>query len=225
MKLSKLIIQKNKPNIATVLGNIVIFCSFFYKIPQIIKINNAKSAKGVNLLSNLQDLIAYIFAFSYSYSQKHQFSTYGENLFQGLSTLIICSQIYYYERKLTLRQISNFIFGVGSSVIIMCKSKEIFGKKIGTYILNLSKTITILFGLTGKIPQIMTNYKSQAVGQLSLTTTFSNFIGSTARIYTILKQLVEDKLMITAQTNSLLLNGILVLQILYYGPNGRIKKN
>ena len=107
----------------------------------------------------------------------------------------------------------------------MCKSKEIFGKKIGTYILNLSKTITILFGLTGKIPQIMTNYKSQAVGQLSLTTTFSNFIGSTARIYTILKQLVEDKLMITAQTNSLLLNGILVLQILYYGPNGRIKKN
>ena len=218
-------IKKNKSNISNILGNIVIFCSIFYKIPQIIKIYNAKSAKGVNLLSNLQDLIVYIFAFSYSYSEKHPFSTYGENLFQGLSTLIICSQIYYYERKLSLKQIYNFIFGIGSSTIILCKSKEIFGKKFSNIMLNLFKTITIIFGFTSKIPQIISNYKLQTVGQLSLITTFSNFIGSLARIYTILKQLINDKLMIITQTNSLLLNGFLVLQILYYGSNGIIKKN
>ena len=85
--------------------------------------------------------------------------------------------------------------------------------------------MTIIFGFTSKIPQIISNYKIKAVGQLSLITTFSNFIGSLARIYTILKQIKNDNLMIITQTNSLLLNGILVFQILYYKTNRIDNKN
>ena len=88
--------KNNKSVLSDILSKFVIFCSIFYKIPQIIKIYNSKSANGISLNTNIQDLINYIFALSYSYGKKHPFSAYGENFFQGLSSLIICSQIYYY---------------------------------------------------------------------------------------------------------------------------------
>ena len=102
----------------------------------------------------------------------------------------------------------------------MCKAREVFGHYIGTQLLNLSKTITIILGITGKLPQALSNFREQAVGELSFTTTLLNFIGSLVRIYTVFKQLAGDALMITTQSTSLLLNGTLVLQILYYGRDG-----
>ena len=166
--------KKPKSQIAIVLGYIVIFFSMVYKIPQIMQIHNAGSARGVNLLTNLQDLAAYIFAFAYSYSEKHPFSAYGENLFQGLGTLIISSQIFYFERRRSMAYISQFIFGIGVSGVVMSKAKEFFGNALGTQILNLSKTITIILGLTGKLPQVVENFRAQAVGELSFTTTLLN---------------------------------------------------
>ena len=217
----KAIQKKQKSQVAIVLGYVVIFFSMIYKIPQIIQIQNAGSARGVNLLTNLQDLVAYIFAFAYSYSEGHPFSGYGENLFQGVGTLIISSQIFYFERKRSLSYVSQFIFGIGVSSVVMSRSREIFGRVLGTQLLNLSKTITIILGLTGKLPQVSSNFRAKAVGELSFVTTLLNFIGSLVRIYTVFKQLAVDLLMITTQSTSLLVNGTLVLQILYYGPNGR----
>jgi mannose-P-dolichol utilization defect 1 len=217
----KIIQKKQKSQIAIILGYVVIFFSIVYKIPQIIQIQNVGSARGVNLLTNLQDLAAYIFAFAYSHSEGHPFSAYGENLFQGIGTLIISSQIFYFERKRSLSYVSQFIFGIGVSGVIMSKSKEIFGRALGTQLLNLSKTVTIILGLTGKLPQVYSNFRAKAVGELSFVTTLLNFIGSLVRIYTVFKQLAGDALMITTQSTSLLVNGTLVLQILYYGPNGR----
>ena len=99
------------------------------------------------------------------------------------------------------------------------KAREVFGHYIGTQLLNLSKTITIILGITGKLPQALSNFREQAVGELSFTTTLLNFIGSLVRIYTVFKQLAGDAL-IPTQSTSLLLNGTLVLQILYYGRDG-----
>ena len=215
-------IQKKQPKsqIAVFLGYVVIFFSMVYKIPQIVQIQKARSARGVNLLTNLQDLMAYVFAFAYSYSEGHPFSAYGETVFQGIGTLIITSQIFYFERKRSLSYVSRFVLGMGVSSYVMCKAREVFGHYIGTQLLNLSKTITIILGITGKLPQALSNFREQAVGELSFTTTLLNFIGSLVRIYTVFKQLAGDALMITTQSTSLLLNGTLVLQILYYGRDG-----
>ena len=73
----------------------------------------ARSARGVNLLTNMQDLMAYVFAFAYSYSEGHPFSAYGETLFQGIGTLIITSQIFYFERKRSLSYVSRFVLWNG----------------------------------------------------------------------------------------------------------------
>ena len=64
-------IQKKQPKsqIAVFLGYVVIFFSMVYKIPQIVQIQKARSARGVNFLTNMQDLMAYVFAFAYSYSE------------------------------------------------------------------------------------------------------------------------------------------------------------
>ena len=70
---------------------------------------------------------------------------------------------------------------MGVSSYVMCKSREIFGHYIGTQLLNLSKTITIILGITGKLPQALSNFREQAVGELSFTTTLLNFIGSLVR--------------------------------------------
>ena len=94
-----------------------------YKIPQIVQIQKARSARGVNFLTNMQDLMAYVFAFAYSYSEGHPFSAYGETLFQGIGTLIITSQIFYFERKRSLSYVSRFVLEWASPVM-SCANRE-----------------------------------------------------------------------------------------------------
>ena len=142
-----------------------------YKIPQIMQIHNAGSAR-CKFVDKLARSAAYIFAFAYSYSEKHPFSAYGENLFQGLGTLIISSQIFYFRRR-SMAYISQFIFGIGVSGAVMSKAKEFWQCSRYSNI-EFIKTITIILGLTGKLPQVVENFRAQAVGELSFTTTLLN---------------------------------------------------
>lgn len=49
------------------------------KLPQIIKIVNAQSAKGISLTMYILEVWAYTVSLIYAYRQELPFSTYGEN--------------------------------------------------------------------------------------------------------------------------------------------------
>jgi mannose-P-dolichol utilization defect 1 len=210
-----------KPWLAELLGYCVITGAMIYKVPQVVQIQRARSAKGVNFLTNLQDLASYIFAFSYSYHEGHPFSAYGENLFQGLGTLAICLQILYFEQRGSLLRLAQFGTLAAASSYVLCRAQNFFGEKIGKSLLNTLKSVTVLLSLTGKLPQVLQNFQAKAVGELSLSTSALNALGSFIRIYTVFKQLAGDVLMVSTQSISLAINSTMVFQILYYGRDGR----
>jgi mannose-P-dolichol utilization defect protein 1 len=79
---------------------------------------------------------------------------------------------------------------------------------------NLQVT-TIPVMATSKVFQIMANYKNGHTGQLSAITTFMNFAGTLARIFTTIQE-VDDALILFSFVCSTLLNGILAFQVIMY---------
>lgn len=71
------------------------------------------------------------------------------------------------------------------------------------------------FGLSARIPQIITNWRQGHTGQLSLVSWSFSLAGSAVRIFTTLME-VPDKLILFMFMSGFLCNLTLVLQILYY---------
>ena len=72
----------------------------------------------------------------------------------------------------------------------------------------------------GKLPQIAQNHAARSSGELSPTTTSLAVLGSVVRFYTLLKSERLDPLMIVNQGASLLSNGTIMSQIMWFGGGG-----
>jgi mannose-P-dolichol utilization defect protein 1 len=68
-------------SISKVLGIGIVVGGGIVKVPQIIKIVNSKSARGVSLASYLLDTASLLIVVAYNVRSHFPFSTYGENLF------------------------------------------------------------------------------------------------------------------------------------------------
>ncbi len=74
-----------------------------------------------------------------------------------------------------------------------------------------------------RLPQIMLNYRSKSTGQLSIVSYILNVIGSTARLFTTMKQLGGNRSLMMGFGSSIFINSVLAGQIMYYG--GEKKEN
>jgi singapore isolate B (sub-type 7) whole genome shotgun sequence assembly, scaffold_28 len=91
---------------------------------------------------------------------------------------------------------------------------------------NLIPIIGTCFGLSGRLPQIWTNFKQGHTGQLSLLSWSFSLGGSAVRIFTTLME-VPDKLVLGMYVVYFLCNLTLVLQIVIYWKKTeeQIRKN
>lgn len=72
---------------------IVVFGSIM-KVPQILKIVNSKSAKGISLTMYILEVLAYTISLAYAVRKRIPFSTYGEN-----ASLTVQSRCYLRQRS------------------------------------------------------------------------------------------------------------------------------
>eukprot|EP00729_Bicosta_minor_P005515 gene5515-24235_t len=72
-----------------------------------------------------------------------------------------------------------------------------------------------------RFPQIMLNFRSKSTGQLSMVSYVLNVIGSTARLFTTVKQLGGNRSLMMGFGSSIFINSVLALQILYYGGGSK----
>ncbi len=66
-----------------------------------------------------------------------------------------------------------------------------------------------------RIPQIVSNARTQSTGQVSVITVFLQFVGALARVFTTLKEL-QDPVILASYSASSLLLGVLLVQIWMY---------
>ena len=192
-----------------ILGWCVCVAGTVYKVPQVLKIKRAKSADGVSLLFFGLDAISNVIELSYSYNNNHPFSKYGEVPSQLICSSSVFFQCLYYQKRVKKNVIAILAFAWVCVVSCACKLTSI--RSDGLRILDRLKLMNVFVTCVGKVPQIITNARNGHSGQLSLTSTSLALLGNVVRIITGSSLGLK---MISSQLASLVLNGILVLQIL-----------
>uniref|UniRef100_A0A1I7XVT5 Mannose-P-dolichol utilization defect 1 protein homolog n=1 Tax=Heterorhabditis bacteriophora TaxID=37862 RepID=A0A1I7XVT5_HETBA len=190
-------------------GSILLF------IPQILKIFNAKSAKGISLFSQILALLGAASTAAYSFSKGFVFSQWGDSFFVGIQLMIVVMQILYYSDA------SAYAFAFFA--FCWAFTFAIIGSYIPIEVLITVQALGIPITFVSKSIQAWQNYKYQSTGQLSLVSVFLQFAGTVARVFTSIQD-TGDLLLIVSFGTASFLNAIIFAQFFIYWDEKKRKK-
>jgi len=198
-----------KFTLSKTLGLGIVFASTIVKVPQILKIIGSGSVEGLSLASVFSEVLMFSLGLGYNLHYKNPFSTYGEQLFLLVQTLVILIQFGIYSKpKRSTTIVALFLLYGGVAAAI-------FGDIAPENVYPMFQTLSIAMNISARVPQILMNFVSGSTGQLAFITTFLNFAGSGARIFTTFQE-VDDKLILGGIIIAFVFNLTIFLQILYY---------
>ncbi|KAK7480584.1 hypothetical protein BaRGS_00028160 [Batillaria attramentaria] len=169
-----------KVAVSKALGFGIILGSLIVKLPQIIKMLQAKSGAGISLMSVTFELIAISATWSYGFAQKFPFSAYGESVFLALQTIIIAFLVLYYGGQ------SGAAFGY--LTFYVAAMSFLLSPAVPRQLLSLLQTSNAFVIMVSKAIQAYANYKNGSTGQLSVITVYLIFLGAVARIFTSIQE-------------------------------------
>ncbi|KAI6191392.1 Mannose-P-dolichol utilization defect 1 protein-like protein [Aphelenchoides bicaudatus] len=190
------------------LGFAITFGSAFLFVPQILKIHNAKSGRGISLISQLLALLSAGVVCAYSYEKKFVFSQWGDSLAVFIQITMIVMQILYFDPKLTSYTFAFMAF-------IWMLSMSVTYHYIPFHIIQALQTGVIPLIVVSKGIQIVTNFQNKSTGQLALVSVCLQLGGTVARVFTSIQE-TGDNLVIASFAVAAVLNGIIFLQMLIY---------
>ncbi|XP_065056769.1 mannose-P-dolichol utilization defect 1 protein homolog [Rhopilema esculentum] len=193
--------------LAKALGYGIVIGSAMVKIPQIVKVLQAKSVVGLSLLSILMEIISLLFSAAYSIDKGFPFSAWGESFLMGLQDVLLVVLYFYYSGQFRF----TFLF-----VPAYAASFYVLGSGMTPLSVLEKLQACCIVMLTGsKLTQIVANFKNGHTGQLSAITVFLLLAGSLARIFTTIQE-TNDIAFLRQFIVACALNCILWGQILYY---------
>ncbi|XP_013771676.1 mannose-P-dolichol utilization defect 1 protein homolog [Limulus polyphemus] len=189
------------------LGIGIILGSVLVKVPQIVKILKAKSAEGINLFGVLLELMGVAASAAYCLANGYPFSSWGETFFLVIETAAIAFLILFYNQKKE---------GAYSFLIVFTTLCYILGSGFTPInILSFLQLASVPVVISGKLVQVVENYKNGHTGQLSAITVSLLFLGSSARIFTSIQE-TGDWLIIFNYISAAVVNFFLVFQMVLY---------
>ncbi|KZT24641.1 mannose-P-dolichol utilization defect 1 protein [Neolentinus lepideus HHB14362 ss-1] len=203
-----------KYSVSKGLGIGIVVGGSIMKVPQLLQVLSARSARGLSLPSYVLETLAYAITLAYSFRNDFPFTTYGENLFLTLQNAIITLLIIYYQPSRTQNKAAQ----------LFTASLATIGSGLGLYVipsetLSFLQLSTLPLSLFSKFPQITQNYRAQSTGQLSAFAVISQIAGCLARLFTTATE-VGDILVTAGFALALLLNCVLGTQLwMYWGKD------
>jgi len=196
----------------------VVAGSLVYKLPQILKIQNNRSAKGVALLAVILEMLSVTISVAYNFNKGFPFMTYGESVFVAAFNILIICQILAFEHD------GIGVKGFGGLVLYAAATYALLVGLVPFPILQVLQGCVTPIVIASRVPQIWESYRTKSTGQLSFITWFLNFAGSVARIFTTLQE-VDDTLVLVGFLVGAALNGTIVAQIILYWDNQPAKRD
>ncbi|PVU97421.1 hypothetical protein BB559_002034 [Furculomyces boomerangus] len=185
------------------------------KLPQIYKSIKSNSTFGISLTSVLLECISNIIFFSYNYRNGNGFTKYGESFFIGLQNIILLALIYKNLKK-------NYFVIVGIMLLVWA---FILNRTLTPLItLNFIQLFSVPLMVSSRVSQIRTNHIYSSTGQLSAFTILANFVGTFARVITVIFPVKDIQLVFTNIINAIV-NGILAYQLYLYWDSSKPDKN
>lgn len=188
------------------IGYGIIVAASAVKVPQVLKIFKAKSGAGITVFGALLELLAITFNTCYCFRNNFPFSAWGEAVFLAVETALIAFLILWYDnfkgRALTFLTFYSIL--VYSMLVIMPMD-----------LMWYCQSSVMYLSVSGKLFQVVKNYKAQHTGQISAVTAWSILAGSIIRVFTTIQETGD---MLTASTFAAgaVANAILALQVMYY---------
>lgn len=228
---------------------IVIFGSIL-KIPQIFKIINGRSARGISLSMYVLEVLAYTISLAYAVRKQIPFSTYGENAsltvqstFYPLPPSTPFSFVFHHQTNIyflstdmiiTLLIIAYSPISTGSSAqarrtrvvvagaLMVALSTFLFSPPLcPSGLLSFLQALTIPISLISKVPQMVELHTRKAPGQLSAIVVVAQLAGTMARVFTTLTE-TNDSLLFWGFALATIFNAVIFVQlILYWNGNDR----
>ncbi|KAL2318504.1 hypothetical protein Fmac_032380 [Flemingia macrophylla] len=197
------------PLISKLLGYAIVAASTTVKLPQILKILNHQSVRGLSMISFELEVVGYTIALAYCLSKGLPFSAYGELLFLLIQALVLVAIIYYYSRPLkTITWIRALLYCAVAPTVLAGQIDPLLFEA-----LYASQHAIFLFA---RIPQIWQNFSNKSTGELSFLTCFMNFGGSMVRVFTTIQENAPKTVLlgyvIGVATNFTILSQIVVYQ-------------
>jgi mannose-P-dolichol utilization defect protein 1 len=209
-------VQCIKYSLSKGIGVAVVVGGSIMKVPQLLLILRAQSARGLSLTAYVLETFSYAINLAYSSRNGFPFSTYGENFFLTIQNIFITFLIILYNasssRPLTAapnptgRLLTTVLatFAVGFA-LFTAPASALAAAQLGTLPLSLFS----------KLPQIAQNYRARSKGQLSAFAVVSQIAGCAARLFTT-SQEVNDPLVAAGFALALALNLVVGAQMYAY---------
>ncbi|CCM05431.1 uncharacterized protein FIBRA_07648 [Fibroporia radiculosa] len=205
-----------KYSISKGLGVGIVVGGSIMKVPQLILILSAQSARGLSLPAYILETLSYAITLAYSYRNEFPFSTYGENLFLTIQNAIITLLIMFYQSPRQLTSTQSPAPRIASAVLAMVLAACAF-IALPVSALAPLQIATLPLSLFSKLPQIRQNHRSQSTGQLSAFAVIAQIGGCLARLFTTATE-VGDLLISAGFALALVLNCVLGAQMwMYWG--------
>ncbi|EDR12739.1 uncharacterized protein LACBIDRAFT_231097 [Laccaria bicolor S238N-H82] len=209
-------VQCIKYSLSKGLGIGIVVGGSVMKVPQILLIINARSARGLSFSSYILETLSYAITLAYSFRNEFPFSTYGENLFLTIQNTVVTLLILAYAPS-SLRsgnkaqKIAVAIFATIATAFALYV--------IPSQTLSLLQMSTLPLSLFSKLPQIRQNARTQSTGQLSAVAVIAQVAGCLARLFTTATE-VGDAIVSAGFALALLLNIVLGAQLyMYWGKS------
>ncbi|KAK4052696.1 hypothetical protein OIV83_001983 [Microbotryomycetes sp. JL201] len=178
------------------------------KVPQIVKIVRAKSARGLSLTSYLLDSASTAVYVAYNVRHAFPWSTYGETVFLLIQNAVIIALIVIYSTSSTVPVLATIALAFAAAGYALASPSL-----VSTSLLKLLLSASIPLSCFSKLPQIITNHQNGSTGQLSAFLVFNSLLGTVARVFTTSAE-TGDSLLWWNYVLLSVLNGVLALQML-----------
>ncbi|PHT32468.1 Mannose-P-dolichol utilization defect 1 protein -like protein 2 [Capsicum baccatum] len=196
------------PLISKLLGYAIVGASTTVKLPQILKILQHKSVRGLSVVAFELELIGYTIALAYCLHKGLPFSAFGEYAFLLIQAIILVAIIYYFSQPLGMK--------TWMKALIYCAvAPTVLAGQIDPVLFEALYASQHAIFLFARIPQIWKNFKSKSTGELSFLTFFMNFAGSMVRVFTSLQEKAPMSVALGSALG-VLTNGTILGQIITY---------
>jgi len=195
--------------IAKGLGVAIILGSCLNKAPLYINVLSSKSVAGLSPQAFYAEVIVYSNSALYGFLQGFTITAWGENFSMLLQTLFLIYLVWTFGKStsVTARLMLILVYLAYVAAIVQYLPESYY------YTLQVS---CMPFSLYSKGCQLLTAYQLNHTGSQSIVTLGLNFVGSSVRMFTTIKEVGWDQTMLLNFGMGVALNGILVIQYAIY---------
>ncbi|KAK3027998.1 hypothetical protein RJ639_039088 [Escallonia herrerae] len=196
------------PLISKLLGYCIVAASTTVKVPQILKILQHKSVRGLSVIAFELEVIGYTIALAYCLHKGLPFSAYGELAFLLIQAIILVAIIYYFSQPIAMKTwLRALLYSAAAPTILAGRIDPILFEAL------YASQHAIFF--CARVPQIWENYKNKSTGELSFLTSLMNFAGSMVRVFTSIQEEAPTSV-IMGSVIGIVTNGTILSQIITY---------